>query len=351
MNNRVVKVPAIKTPITPSPGFAKKELADFKLDLLGLCEFGCLYCSSNHGNYLRIHKEEFAETAKKQLGERLVPSENPDLTIQWPDVLEKLEAQLEGKSKMFGLGKTLMFSMLTDGFSPSLVQAGTTEAALKMVLEQTGFRIRVLTKNAVIGTDRWIKFFRDYPGRFVVGLSIGSLDDNWARKVEIGTSIPAARFRALQRLQDAGVPTFGMLCPVFPDVLEGGTLEKLVEQVRPDLVEHLWAEPFNDRANWKKVRDGYQPGSIGHNWLTDAYGNGQRGLWSKYATDLYLRLRAVAEAGGWLQKMRYLLYEDQIAGTDARRFPDLSGVLLQSKPDESGYSKNSGISALQVRMG
>jgi len=98
---------------------------------------------------------------------------------------------------------------------------------------------------------------------FVVGLSIGSLDDRWAGRIELGTSRPSMRLGGTRALQDAGVPTFGMACPVFPDVLEEAGVETLIDRIRPNLVETLWAEPFNDRANWGKVRDGYLEDSTG----------------------------------------------------------------------------------------
>ena len=71
MKLSVVEVPSIKVPITSSPGFAKKDLSDFKLDACGLCGFGCRYCSSNSGNYLRINRAMFADLTEQQLGEGL----------------------------------------------------------------------------------------------------------------------------------------------------------------------------------------------------------------------------------------------------------------------------------------
>ena len=46
----------LKNPITPCEGFEKKHLADWKIDLLFLCFFGCRYCSSNHGYNMRTRK-------------------------------------------------------------------------------------------------------------------------------------------------------------------------------------------------------------------------------------------------------------------------------------------------------
>jgi DNA repair photolyase len=149
--------------------------------------------------------------------------------------------------------------MLTDGFSPTLVARGVTERVLSILLERTS--IRILTKNAVVGPSRWLRFFEAHRDRFVVGLSIGSLGRPWARAIERRTSSPTARLTALRSLQDAGVPTYGMLCPVFPATL-GDDITALVEQIPLEVVEEIWAEPYNDRLNWRRVRDAFAEGSF-----------------------------------------------------------------------------------------
>lgn len=351
MKLKVVQVPSIAEPITRSPGFEKKQLSDHKLDLMALCGFGCTYCSSNAGNYLRINREKFADLTQAQTGARTYPSDDPALTFTWPDVLTKLERQIDRKSPSWGAGKTLVVSMLTDAFSPLALSDGTTDQALRMVLKRTSFRIRILTKGAAVGSSKWLAFLRDHKDRVVVGLSTGTLDDAWASRVEIGTSSPHARLGALGRLQEWGVPTFGMLCPVFPDMLEGDRLEQLVDRIRPDLVEHVWAEPYNDRTNWRAVRAGYEEGSAGWEWLTEVYERGRKDLWSAYAAELYERLVSKARRDGWAHKLRYLLYEGDIAAKDASRFAGLEGVLLQSKPDEEGFSANPSIREVQSELG
>ena len=135
MKPKIVKVPSIQQPITPSPGFAKKGLADFKLDACALCGFGCRYCSSNVGNYLRINRSRFADLTEQQLGQRLLPAEDPALMFVWPDYLEQLQSQLSKKGSSWGAGQTLVYSMLTDGFSPELIKLGITETSLRLVLE------------------------------------------------------------------------------------------------------------------------------------------------------------------------------------------------------------------------
>lgn len=348
MRRKLVLVPTVKEPIKLSPGFTKKGLSIWKLDILGLCEFGCLYCSSNWGNYLRINREPFADLTEQQLGVRLYPDADPALTFHFDDIIQSLTRQLAHKRPSFGEGLTLVFSMLTDGFSPTVVAGGLTEAVLRLVLERTRFRIRILTKNAVVGSAKWIEFFASYPGRFVVGLSCGTTDDAWARNIEVGTSSPSARLRALRAIQDAGVPTYGMMCPIFPDLLEADHLDRLVDQIRPDVCEDIWAEPFNDRANWRKVRDGYGLDSVGYRWMTEVFERGDKAAWSRYATDVYVRLRDRAHREGWIGKLKYLLYEGAIAARDAGSYVGFDGCLLQSVPAEDGRSKNPHLAALQT---
>ena len=348
MKNKKAVVPPLLKVIQPSPGFAKKKLSVLKVDGMALCGFGCLYCSSNSGNYLRINGERFADIAEEQLGERLYPRTAPELTLEFPDPVGQLKSELHKRKKEFDGAQTLVFSMLTDGFSPNLVKTGVSKGLLELLVNETPVRIRVLTKNAVVGNPEWIEFFKRYPGRFVVGLSTGTMDDDWAKRVEIGTSLPSARLRSLARLQEAGVPTYAMLCPVFYDLLEGEQLERLIDAVNPTACEHVWAEPFNDRSNWKTVRDSYPPGSPGYVWFSEAFGNSKSTLWSQYALELYQRLRAKAEREGWLSKLCYLLYEHDIADGHVAGFGDLRGILLQSKPGDDGLSAHPGFRAVQI---
>lgn len=350
MKLKIVDIPSIAHPLRTSPGFAKKKLSDYALDLRGLCDYGCRYCSSNLGNYLRFHQAEFLELTIDQLGEGKLPAHDPELSFRWPDVLAKLEATLDGKRLGWGEGRTVVFSMLTDGFSPSMVADGTTRKALELVIARTGMRIRVLTKNACVGSNDWIEFFARYPGRFVVGLSIGTLDDAWSKRVEVNTSPPSQRVKALRRLQDAGVPTYGMLCPIFPDVFASG-IDELVTAIRPELCETVWAEPYNDRANWRHVRDGHPTDSDAYALLSQIFESSQGvARWSRYATDLFLALRHRAVLSGWLDKLVYLLYEDKVRDEDVARLRgDLHGVLLQGRLSDEGFSRNAAFAEIQRR--
>lgn len=345
MKTKLVVVPNLKRLLHESPGFAKKGLSTWKLDIAMLCELGCCYCSSNAGNLLRINRELLADVTEAQTRERTYPADDPALMFVWTDVEKQLEAELASKSKTFGAGETLVFSMLTDGFSPTLVARGVTERVLSILIEQTSFRVRILTKNAVVGSPKWIRFFEAHRDRLVVGLSTGSLDRPWARNIELRTSTVKARLAALRSLQDTGIPTYGMLCPVFPAAL-GDDVAEIIERIRPDVVEEIWAEPYNDRLNWRRVRDAFPDGSGERATFEAMFDGNDRGAWSAYAAELYRQLRRLL-GQRFIDKLRYLLHEGNVLSAHAHAFASLEGVLLQGKPDEEGFSKNDAIADLQ----
>ena len=302
---KVVHLEASADPIKKSPGFKKKLLADRHLEMMALCGFGCRYCSSNNGNFLRIRRGPFADETQRQLGSRYLPATTPELHFDYPNIVARLEAQLAGKPKSWGAGEVLVMSQLTDAFSGTPLANGDTRRALELVLSKTSFRVRILTKWAGVGRSvQWRDFFAAHRDRVLVGLSCGTLNNEWARAVEVNTPPPTARLAAYRDLQAAGVPTFGMMCPVMPDQTGVEDLRRLLAWINPAAAEEVFVEPFNDRDNWRAVAAGYPEGSAGRAWMEESFGKGDRLLWSAYATNLLLRVRREAIAAGWLSKLR-----------------------------------------------
>jgi len=336
----VTKIPSLKHFIQAGSGWVKKGLCDDKIDLLGLCGFGCSYCSTNSSTYLRMKREKFEGLTWEQHNVSYAPRENPLLTYEYEDVIPKLEQELDGYHKGKGKGRVLAFSKLTDAFSPRIVSSGITKKALELIFKHTEYRVRIMTKSAILGKSDWVSFLTEHKDRVVVGFSTGSLNDAWARKVEVGTGIPSKRLEALEKLQSAGIPTYGMLCPMFPEMLDEKKMDELLKRISPSVVETIWAEPYNERANWRVVREGFNQSSNEYSWFTKVYENGNKDLLSEYATRLYTMLLERAQTNGWAEKLRYLLYESDIKAWHAPKFNGLRGVLLQGDKNEKGESLN-----------
>ena len=349
MTVKNVGTPAPKSVIAKST-WPKKELADAHLEAMLFCGFGCIYCSSNKGARLRFLKRLIREQISKLLGKPFKPMDGTDVGVFYENIAQHLETELRGLKRRPGLGQTLVYSQLTDGFSPVLLRRGTPRRILELLLEHTDYRIRILTKNAIVGNKTWRSFFKQHAERFVVGLSIGSLDKKFTSRMEKHTSAPLARVAALSKLQEAGISTYGMLCPVFPQVVFTDQLEQLVDSINAQQCEKVWFEPFNARGNWRQVREVYGEKTEMWDWFTDVHENRNTRKWSDYAATLYQRVYAKAAEEGWQGKLRYLLYESAIDPDHVSHFGNLDGVLLQSPSDEQGFSKHAGFAELQQRL-
>jgi len=71
--------------------------------------------------------------------------------------------------------------------------------------------------------------------------------------------------------------------------------------------------------------------------------------WSRYATELYNRVRKKAEAEDWVDRIRFLLYENRIQENDIARLKFDGTILFQNKPEEDGFSKHSKIALIQKK--
>ena len=212
MQLNVIQFPNRKTIVAPST-WTRKKLADVHVEALLYCQYKCRYCSSNSGRHLKT-RPEIAEAVQQATGSPFNPHDADDVTIGFESVVEALEAELAGDGKKPGRGKTLVYSQLTDGFSPVLLRDGTARRILELLVEKTNYRIRILTKNSIVGSRRWIKFFLSHPERFVVGLSIGTLDDEFCCRLEKAGSSPQFAHQGTSHLA-------GRRCANFRDAVPG----------------------------------------------------------------------------------------------------------------------------------
>ena len=143
MNVTTLEMEPPKTIIAKS-SWPKKKLADVHVEAALLCEFGCQYCSSNAGLHLRFRKQTIGRVVQDATGKAFDPHHADDLAITFGKVVQALDEELTGKQVKPGAEKTLVYSQLTDGFSPMLVKTGVARQILELLLEKTQYRIRVV---------------------------------------------------------------------------------------------------------------------------------------------------------------------------------------------------------------
>lgn len=225
---------ATKVGIRGRTAFDEKELGNYAVDFGFRCGHACVY------GYCR--QQVARHGVFKQLG--LAPADDGYAIVD-PDTATRVRRKLPKlrESDVVTLGT------YTDGWSPEAREYGVGRSAAEVILTETPATIRVLTKSAHVVDD--YDLFVRFPGRVIVGLSTGipASRQDIAAVLEPNASTVAERLDALRKAHDMGLRTFGMLCPLFPEISDSpNALHETFERVVQCGVERIWVEPLNHRG-------------------------------------------------------------------------------------------------------
>lgn len=283
-----------KTGIAVTKGFEKKGLAELACNIGNICEFGCTFC------YVPA-----VTTKQKYVQEVLRIGHSVDdfsLYRTKANVLDCVERDLKRVSPADQ--RTVFFCTTCDPCATEEHMDITAEA-IALIMAKSQLRVRVLSKGTLIlDLARWLAHHRD---RIIFGLSTGTSRPEISRAVEGNASPIGDRIAALRELQDAGFRTFGMICPVLPTDLV--RVPALVEQVRPEKCELVWAEAVNVRGkSLAKTRQALEEAGLHEDAQLLAEVMGDRAAWQSYCMDLFLGLQKEMDSRGQLNKLCFLQY-------------------------------------------
>ena len=152
--------------------------------------------------------------------------------------------------------QVVSISGVTDAYQPAESRFRVTRSLLEVFAE---FRnpVGLITKNALVTRD--IDLLSEMAKRDAasVAVSITTLDESIARKMEPRTSTIAKRFDAVKQLTQAGVPVAVMLAPIIPGLTDNDI---------PGLVQRA-AENGARRVNLLPVRLPREVGPLFEDWL------------------------------------------------------------------------------------
>ncbi|MDD4903111.1 MAG: radical SAM protein [Candidatus Bipolaricaulis sp.] len=164
---------------------------DYGMNLYRGCQHHCIYCDSRSECY---GNDRFDE----------------DVLVK-VNAVEILGKELRAKRRKGVVGTGSM----NDPYMPLEEKAGLTRAALEVVAE-CGFGVHVVTKSDRVLRDIPVLQRIARTSTAAVSLTITTMDDDLARRVEPGAPPPSARFSALARLSEAAIETRIALMPVLP---------------------------------------------------------------------------------------------------------------------------------------
>jgi DNA repair photolyase len=288
--------------ITPTAAFADKRLAEFGVNVGLACGHCCRFCSSRA--MFRFHQ------AFRVLG--LNPFETGYAIVD-PESVTRVSRDAKQKAQR---GRVLLCTA-SDAWSPEAQHFALGRGCAEAILNEPGWILRVLTKNAAVRED--FDVFERHRERVLVGLSTTFLssDQEAARAVEPGASPPNERVEALVEAHRRGLRTYGMLCPLiaafYPDQKK---VDEAFEAILPAEPEEIFAEVVNPRGR-NLVMTAVALRAAGLKSEADAVDQLRRWkTWSSEAVRLVQMVVDAAERLYDMERLRVLLYPARLAERD-----------------------------------
>ena len=165
------------------------------------CEHGCIYC------YARPTHEYFGFSCGLDFETKILVKHNAP---------ELLEERLKSRS---WIPQVVALSGNTDCYQPVEKELHITRRCLEVFLQHRN-PLGIVTKNALVLRDLDILKELARYNLVVVTLSVTTLDNKLARKMEPRTSAPLKRLAALEQLVEAGIPANVNVAPVIPGLTD-----------------------------------------------------------------------------------------------------------------------------------
>lgn len=191
---------------------------DFVINPYIGCQHGCIYCYA-----------EFMKRFTNHGGEN------------WGEFLDVKQVQLDKIKPEKYDTKTILISSVTDPYIPLEMKYKNTRKILAKLVGTTA-QILILTKSRLVVRD--IDLFIQFEN-IHVGISINTLDANFAKEIEPLASKPFDRIKALQEIKQNNITTYVFISPIFPKITD---YQAIIEQSR-DFTNYYRFENLNFRSH------------------------------------------------------------------------------------------------------
>ncbi len=161
------------------------------------------------------------------------------------DLIKRLKRELPKLDRNIPIA----MSNSSDPYQPLEAELRLTRRVLKLLLD---FKVLIVTKGSLVARD--IDILSNMAS--AVSMTITTLDDETAEKLEPHAPLPEDRLRALQRLVSAGIPTSVRVDPIIPGVNE--EVEPLIKELADIGVRHITSSTFKPRPDsWRRFSQAF----------------------------------------------------------------------------------------------
>jgi DNA repair photolyase len=211
---------------------------DWTLNPYRGCEHGCIYC------FARPYHEYLGFSSGLDFETKIMVKHN---------AAELLRRELARPS---WAGEPIVMSAITDIYQPIEKDLEISRQCLQVMADCLQ-PVSTMTKNTLVlrDLDLWSRLGEANVGRVTVTLV--TLDDELATRLEPRASPPSARLRVIRKLTEAGVPVSVNIAPIIPG---------LTDHELPQLLEAV-AEAGARRVAWVLLRLPHELKSLFLDWL------------------------------------------------------------------------------------
>ncbi|MCJ7647058.1 MAG: radical SAM protein [Candidatus Lokiarchaeota archaeon] len=157
------------------------------------CQHGCIYCYAEFMIRFTGHKGE-----------------------KWGQFLDIKKYDFSKIKPSRYDGKSILLSSVTDPYLPLEKKYQNTKKILESLVG-TSADIQILTKSKLVTRD--IELFKKFEN-IKVGISINTLNDEFARIIEPAASKPSERLSTIEQISKENIETYVFISPFFPEITD-----------------------------------------------------------------------------------------------------------------------------------
>ncbi len=297
----------LKSGIDRTEEFEKKGLASHSVNVGTKCGHDCAYCST--GAVLRRHNSfRAAGESPFRLGYAIVDPSTPERVAR---DARRIEPDKRGMVQL---------CTLVDAWAPEAQAHDLGRRCLEAILQEPGWSVRVLTKNAAVIQD--FELIEKHRDRVLVGLSITGSPESAGpvSALEPNASSLEERMAAMAEAHRRGLRTYGMFCPLSPGIGDSkAQVEWLIEFAVRCGVEEIFVEPVNARGSALPHCENHLRDAGFDDLADQMHTIRTRTRWSRYVTELIGTVQASVRRHSDIQRLRFLLYPGNLTPSDYER--------------------------------
>jgi DNA repair photolyase len=223
-------------------GIGKELSQGWALNFAVGCTHGCLFCyvDSIHKRY---GKERYGPIINEDWGHYfLIPS----------NIVEAIAKTNWSRWN----GQEVLLSATHDPYLPKL--SAITRRILKEALPE-GVKFCIQTRSPLVMND--FDLLSEYRHQIRLQVSIATMNEKFARKIELGVALPRTRLDIIRKAKQEGLEVGVIIAPIFPSLKDRPDVREDLRAIMKELAEikpdHIYGESLHARgeniSNLKKA--------------------------------------------------------------------------------------------------